>query len=192
MENHCPKPIRCKGTYLKSCVFRIDSDIQSSQYSIVLSSSMHSVSSVANNRGFLPATSSGRVQGRRRAAGHRGDRRRPAQGARAPDKDHLHLALPQRRHVLAHEGICFLSFVRFTASQFSCARQPTVQVCVHSVMRCNFAGFPRHFPQNIWPRSFRVSALKIYPALLKYLHMWRGILSARHFRTFLLEKGFFF
>jgi len=53
-------------------------------------------------------TSSGRVQGRRRAAGHRGDRRGPAQGARGQDKDHLHVALPQRRHVLAHEGLAFL------------------------------------------------------------------------------------
>jgi hypothetical protein len=44
---------------------------------------------------LLPATSSGRVQGRRGAAGHRGDRRRPAQGVRGPDKDRLHVALPQ-------------------------------------------------------------------------------------------------
>jgi len=60
---------------------------------------------------------SGRVQGRRRAAGHRGDRRGPAQGARGQDQDHLHVALPQRRHVLAHEGLAL--FVR------SCNRRPS-------------------------------------------------------------------
>ena len=46
-----------------------------------------------------------------------------------------------------------LTAVAYTASGVSY----TSSVCV------NFAGFPWHFPQNIWPRSLRVSARYTVP-----------------------------
>lgn len=47
---------------------------------------------------------SGGEQGGRAAAGDGGGGRGAAAGARGPHQDPLHLALPHRRHLLAHEG----------------------------------------------------------------------------------------
>ena len=87
MENQQgPQPIRCKGTQQPDPISGPAASIS------ILSVGLSRRSSTPLT-GFSPR--SGRVQGRRGAAGRRGDRRRPAQGVRGPEKDRLHLALPQ-------------------------------------------------------------------------------------------------
>ena len=61
---------------------------------------------------------SGGVQGGRGAAGDGGGGGGAAAGARGPRQDRLHLALPHRHHLLAHEGT-MLAFSHSPSSFYS-------------------------------------------------------------------------
>ena len=106
------------------------------------------------------ATSSGGVQRSRRAAHHRGDRRRSPESVRGPRQDHLHLALPHRHHLLAHRG------------EYTNGRHEALQSELQSRRTLNYISSSSDCSRLLYPSQFATA----FPRILgheayRYVHV---------------------